>query len=324
VSRVTIDPDHLLPDRDRLNNNSPVRFVVTSGANVFPLDALVLRPDPTTGGIALTYLNRVRLSLGQDFATADLYQGRGEHLFAEGHLIESNLGGRVGITLTGFAQPSIGSPGTYWQPAYSLTLAAYRVLSDDGALTYAHLELAALPVVSSSQSATVALDLSLDGAGRAEVTASDEAGVVPHVYVQGTLDVGIGFGRVPTPLLFDLEELHSFGQMTPVGWVRTRFLGTEKLFGSVAIEFPVTGQEPFNVGNLLMLDRTRGRLFVAAGMTWSGPNGWRDATPRVEVGGEGLFDLSAIGGLLTLQATLGYASPLGEGGAGVVYFQISF
>ena len=323
VARATIDPDHLLPDRDRLNNNSPVKFVVTSGTNVFPLDAFVLRPDASSGGATLTYLNRLRLSIGQGFAAADVYRGRGEHLFAEGRLAEGELTGKIGLAFTGYAQPEIGSPGTFWEPAYALTLAAYRVAAEPEPLTYLHVGFAAYPLVASTRTASIAVDYTLAGAGRVAVKAFDEVGVFPHVYLQGTLTAGVGFGRVPSALLFDLEELHSFGWPSPKGWVPAHFPGSQKLFGSLAIELPVSNGDLFNVANLLMVDRAWGRLFVACGMTWSSSQEWQTTSPNVEVGAEAVFNLSAIGGLLPVQAVVGFASPLVGNGTGVVYFRFS-
>ncbi len=72
-----------------------------------------------------------------------------------------------------------------------------------------------------------------------------------------------------------------------------------------------------------MVDKTRGRLFVACGLVWSGSDEWQTATPNVEVGAELVFDLSAIGGLLPASAAVGFATPLVGDGAGILYFRFS-
>jgi len=323
VARATIDPDHLLPDRDRLNNNSPVKFVATSGTNILPLDAYVLRPDPLAQGVTLTYLDRLRLSFGQGFAAADVYQGRSHHLFGEVKLGGAELTGTVGYTFTGFARPETGAPGTFWESAFALTVSGHRLVVGEELLTYLHLGLAAYPVVESSRSTALGLDLTLAGPGRMKVSAFDEASLFPQVYLQGTVVLGTGFGALPSSLLFDLEELHSFGRLTSAGWVPQHFQGSQKLYGSLAIELPLTGDGPYNVVNLVMVDKTRGRLFVACGLVWSGFDEWQTATPNVEVGAELVFDLSAIGGLLPASAAVGFATPLVGDGAGILYFRFS-
>jgi hypothetical protein len=323
VSRVTIDPDHLIPDRDRLNNNAPVKFVTITDKNAFPLDAYLVRPDPFSKGVTITYLDRLRLSLGEAAASAEVFKGRNHHLFLDAKIEEGDLAGSIGYTFTTFAGAQIGSPGTFWEPATSITLCAYRLVPQEGPLFYLHLGVREHPSIQHSWSSSVAVDITPSGAGRASITAFDEIRLFPRVYLQGNLTFGAGFGEVPRPLLFDLEELLSFGQMIKGRWVPTPFLGTHKLYGRLAIEFPSSTEEPFNFANLMMLDRTRGRAFLACGASWKSLDEFGKTTPNIEVGAEALFDLSAIGGLLSVKAVVGYATPVLGKGIGVFYFGFS-
>jgi len=155
------------------------------------------------------------------------------------------------------------------------------------------------------------------------ITAFDETRLFPHVYLQGNLTFGAGFGEVPHPLLFDLEELLSFGRMIKGRWVPASFLGSHKLYGRLAVELPSSTEEPFNLANLMMVDRTRGRAFLACGVSWKSFDEFGKTTPNIEVGVEALFDLSAIGGLLSARAVAGYATPVLGEGMGVFYFGFS-
>jgi len=197
------------------------------------------------------------------------------------------------------------------------------VATEPRPLTYLHVGFVAYPLVASTRTASIAVDWTLESAGRVAVKAFDELALFPHVYLQGTLAAGVGLGQVPPALLFDLEEMHSFGWLSPNGWVGAHFPGSQKLFGSLAIELPISNGDPFNVANLLMVDRAWGRLFVGCGMTWSSSQEWRTTSPNVEVGVEAAFDLSAIGGLLPVQAVVGFAFPLVGDGTGIVYFRFS-
>ncbi len=323
VVRATIDPDHLLPDRERLNNNSPVKFVAVTGTNAYPLDAYVVRPDPLSRGATITYLNRLRLAVGEGSLSADVFQGRSHHLFLAAQLAGNDLAGTLGYTFTGFSRTPTGSPGTYWEPSFALTLSGTRLITDEGPLAYLHLGVTAYPSVQHSRSTAIGLDFTLSGAGRVEVAAFDEARLFPHVYLQGTVAVGVGLGDLPRPLWFDLSEFVSFGTVIGGQWVPAHFSGTQRVYGRLALEFPAGGDEPFNLANLMMVDRTRGRVFVACGATWTEAGELSRAGPKVEAGGEAVFDLSAIGGLLAGEAAVGYAVPVVGDGVGMIYFRFS-
>ncbi len=319
VQRVTIDPDHFLPDRDRLNNNSPVKLVIVTSTNAYPLDAYIVRPDPFSQGVALSYLDRLRLSIGEGTASAEVFEGRNHYFFLNAGIGTGDLAGSIGYTFTAFGQPQIGSAGTYWEPDISIAISGHRLVTNEGPLLYGHLGLFDPPSIQHSRWQAIELALTPSGAGRMAVTAFDEVRLFPQVYLQGMATLGVGFGQVPRPLLFELEELKSFRQSRQGRWVLTTSPGIYKLYGSLAVEFP-TSEELFNLVNVMMVDRVRGRAFVAGGTCWTHFDEFGKTIPNVEVGVEAWFELSAIGGLLPARALVGMATPILGEGSNIFYF----
>ena len=323
VGRVTIDPDHLLPDHDRLNNNDPVKFVTVTNTNAFPLDAYILHPDTTSKGITLTYLNRVRLTLAEGKLSADIYQGRSDHIFLSATLSGSDLGGTVGYDHTLFSPIPTGSAGAYLTPTEVISISGNRVISYQGPVQYLHLGFAGLPTMNHSHQVQIGIDLTPAGAGRVTLAVADEVRIFPRIYLQGTAIMGKGFGALPQPLMFDLSELMSFGKMSQGKWVASHAYGTHKLYGRVAIEIPNDEATPYNLANVMMIDNARSRVFIAAGTSWTSLDEFGKTSPYVEAGIEEALDVSAIGGLLPFRALLGYAVPILGEGTGIFYFGFS-
>jgi hypothetical protein len=321
ILRVTIDPEHRLPDRDRLNNNAPIKFVVATGNNVFPLDAYLVRPDPFSQGVTVTYLDRLRVTFAQDALAAEVSWDRYHDLAFDVGIEEGDLGGTIRYTCTSFAQPETGLPGTFWEPDTQITLSGHRFVGDGDPFVYLHLGVVALPSLQYSHTSAISLDVTLSGSGRMTISSFDEVRLVPHVYLQGGVTVGMSFGDLPSPLLFNLQELRSLGRMG--GWTGAPFPGRYKLYGYLAAEFPFPSEELYNLANLLLVDRVRGRAFLACGMSWKSWDEFGKTSPYVEAGVEGVFDLSALGGLLPLRAIVGYATPISQEGVGVLYIGLS-
>ena len=323
VGRVTIDPDHLLPDRDRLNNNDPIKFITVTSTNAFPLDAYILHPDPTAKGITLTYLDRIRLTLAEGKLSADVLQGRSDHIFLSATLSGSDLGGTVGYSHTVFSAIPTGSAGTFVGPTEVITISGHRVISSVGPVQYIHLGIATLPTMDYSRKTQVGIDITPQGSGRVSLAVSDEVRIFPRIYLQGIAIMGTGFGTLPQALEFDLPELISFGKMSRGKWVPSHFYGTRKLYGRLAIELPNDGATPYDLANVLMIDRARTRVFIAAGTSWTSLDEFGKTSPNVEAGVEEVLNVSAIGGLLPFGATIGYAVPILGDGLGVFYFGFS-
>ncbi len=323
VRRVTIDPDHFTLDRDRLNNNDPVKFVTITEENTLPLDAYILRPDPLSQGVTLTYLDRLRISLLNGAASAEIFQGRNHHLFIDASIEEEDLAGSIGYSYTSFSPRLIGSPGTFWEATTMITLSGHRIIAQEEPLNYLHLSVTELPSITHSCTSSLSLDLTPDGAGRVFIAAFDEVCLFPRIYLQGMVHVGTSFGELPSALFFNLNELMSFGTIVQAMWVPATFPGRHKLYGRLAIEIPSPNDELYNLANLMMVDRVRARCFIACGTSWTNFDEFGKTTPNLEAGVEGIFDLSAIGGLLPFKAMVGYATPILGDGLGMFYFGFS-
>ena len=323
LERVTIDPDHLLLDRDRLNNNDPVKFVIVTDKNAFPLDAYILHPDPISKGITLTYLDRIRLTLAEGKLSADVFQGRSDHIFLSASLSGSDLGGTLGYSHTIFSPIPTGSAGTFLGPTEVITISGHRVISKQGPVQYIHLGIAMLPTMDYSRETRMGIDVTPRGAGRISLAVSDEVRIFPRIYLQGTAIMGTGFGALPKALEFDLTELISFGVMSKGKWVPTHFYGTHKLYGRLALELPNDGVTPYNLANVVMIDRARTRVFIAGGTSWTSLDEFGKTSPNIEAGVEEVLDVSALGGLLPFRVVVGYATPILGNGLGVFYFGFS-
>ncbi len=323
VHRATIDPDHLLPDYNRLNNNSPTKFLTAISANTLPLDAYLIQPDLASNGLSISYLNRLRLTIGQGMVSANIWKGRNHYSFLSAVLKEGEITGTIGYTLTSFSQAKTGSPGIFWHPTHTISLSGHRIIANKEAFSYLHLEVTKYGPPEDNRITTFALDLSPGAAGRATLSAFNEIRLFPHIYLQGTVTLGTGIGRVPSPLLFDLEELMSFGRRIGGTWFKATFPGEHKLYGRLAVEFSSLGNESYSLANLMMLDKLGGRVFVASGTSWTNFDEFGKTTPKVEAGIEGMLDLSAIGGLLPIRATVGFATPILGNGEGTFYFELS-
>jgi len=323
VRRATIDPDHLLPDYNRLNNNSPTKFLTAISANTLPLDAYLIQPDLASKGLTISYLNRLRLMIGQGMVSANIWKGRNHYFLLSAALKEGEITGTIGYMLTSFSQAKTGSPGIFWHPTRTISLSGHRITANNEAFSYLHLGVTQYGPPEDNRITTFALDLSPGAAGRATLSASNEIRLFPHIYLQGTVTLGTGIGRVPSPLLFDLEELISFGRTIGGTWFKATFPGEHKLYGRLAVEFSSLANDAYNLANLMMLDKLSGRVFVASGTTWTNFDEFGKTTPKVEAGIEGMLDLSAIGGLLPIRATVGFATPILGNGEGTFYFELS-
>ncbi len=323
VSRVTIDPDHLIPDRDRLNNNAPVKFVVAARENSFPLDAYLIRPDPVSQGVTISYLDRMQIRIEQGMAAARIAVGRSHYISLSAKLQGNDLDATASYTHLSFSQLETGSPGGFWAPTLSFTVGARRMVTDDGPLSYFHLGLLSLPTITRSSESAIALDVTPSGAGRVAVGAYDELRLLPQIYLQGTVILGTGFGELPQPLMFDRNEIHTFGKAENGLLKPLHSYGTRKLYGRLGIELPLQDDSPYNLFNLMMIDHAVMRIFGAVGYTWNEGAEFGKTIPNAEAGVEVVVDVSAIGGLLSMKGLVGYATPLLGEGIDVIYVGFS-
>jgi hypothetical protein len=295
-----VDPDHRLPDRDRINNNAPVRIVIAADKATLPLDAYVLAPDTGSSGISLSYLDRFRIAVSQKQASLVIRRGRGEEFQANVSVAGTQLLGGVGYALTTFAEIETGAPGTTWAPDFTFSVAGLRQMSDDAPLYVLRLAAVRLASIADSTVAAVSVDLASTGAARLAATASDEVAILPQAYIQGSAFIGFGLGTLPSALQF------RFGELRAVSFAPADV----KLAGSLGVELPSLGKLPYNLFNLAMLDEVRTRLYITGGAGWTSRDGFGTTSAGAEAGLEQAFRLSTLGGLLPFTVRLGVAVPL--------------
>ena len=312
-ARASIDPDHKLPDLDRLNNNAPVKVVGGANKAAYPLDAYVLTADTETGGLTFSYLDRFRISVAQGAASAQIKLGRNHRLSALGSVVGGRFAGGIAFTYTGYSQPETGSPATFWEPDISWTVGVERLFADETALVAFELDVIDHPSFASSRTRALSINVTAGGSGRLSVSSSDELRVFPGAYLQGSARIGLGFAEPPKPFRFRLSGLHSFSPPSTV----------HEIVGDLGFEILVVGEMPYNLLNVAMVDRMRSRLFLAGGIGWTTLVEFGKTSPSVEAGIEQIIDLSTLGGLLSLRARVGVATPVMGRGVPVFYAQIS-
>lgn len=314
VSRVSIDPDHSLPDRDRLNNHAPVKVVGAANKNVLPLDAYVLAPDQETGGLSFSHLDRLRVLISQTSASASLKLTRNHQLSIQMSLAASQIAGHVAYTYTAFGQPKIGSASTYWEPAFAFTITGQRLVSENESLLALTFRATNLPSITNPATQSAIIRLATQGAAQAELSARHEVQLLPGLYLLGTARIGVSTRGVPPILRFGVDELRS------IPLPRANHIAS----ASIALELPSPGSLPYSLFHLAMIDRVRARLFLTAGAGWTSPDEFGTTSPSIEAGMEQIIELSTLGGLISLKAQIGVATPVSGQGATVLYGSISF
>ncbi len=310
VRRVTIDPDHRLPDRWRLNNHSPTRVVLVTTHNQLPLDAYLIRTDPLAGTAMISYLDRLAVTIGRDFANIHIRRGRHHDFLGRLSIAGGEVTGSLVYRFTGFSQPSTGSAATFWVPSDFVTISGHRLLTAVGLLHYLSVQYTRVEMVRRRTSTTVVLDLIPYQGGRISISTYDEIFLVPHIYLRGNLSLGIRIGELPPVMQFSLPEMHTFGTVVNGYWHPLPIQGNYRLFGRLALEFPAPIEDHFNVVNIAMIDNATQQIFIAAGAVWHSLDQLPAIVPQVEVGVEISFNVSLLGGLMRLQFTIGYAYPL--------------
>ena len=312
VRRVTIDPEHRLPDRHRLNNHDPVRIVTAINRSALPLDAYILSPNPTSPGFTFGWLDRFRVTVGESSASMAITEGRHHQYEGSVSLEDGRMTGSLAYTYTTYHQPEIGSPATYWEQDVALTARVRHLVSGDDPIWAIGLSAVDLPSIGRSSASSVAVDVTAGGATRLALSAFDEIRVLPQLYLQGVGTWGASVGDVPNALRFSFGELRT-DRLSPA---------PNKLTGAIALDF-ATESDPYNLANLAMVDRNRTRLFVAGGLGWTTLQDFGTTDPHVEAGVEQILGLSTLGGLLPFEVRIGIATPVIGAGLTVLYAEIS-
>jgi len=314
VVRVTIDPDHRLPDRNRLNNNDPVKFVTAINRVELPLDAYVITPDTTSGGFTFSWLDRFRITVQGNSASMIVNEGRNHRYSGSVSVADGTLTGELAYTFTRYAPVETGSPATYWAPDIALSGALLRLYDTEAEEAFWALRLSAidLPSIAATSISAASIDLAEGGGSRLTVRAFDEIRLLPNFYLQGSGVLGFGVGDLPAPLRFTFDELPAM-TMTPS-------LG--KLVGTLSVTLDAE-EEPFNLLNLAIVEGRRTRLFLAGGIGWTSLRECCTTSPSVEAGIEQTLRLATLGGLLPFEVRLSISTPVKGAGATVFTFGLS-
>ena len=328
VVRATLDPDHRIPDGDRRNNHSPVRFVGALTESALPLDAYVLSASAEGTTIGISFLDRFRFALSRDGLVAEVRDGRSDAYALS--VSSSNAGwvGGIGFSRTLFAVRETGSAAAYVEEDVQWTVSGLRLAAGTEPVYVLRFTIANLPSIASTATQRIAIDFS-EGTGRFLVRSFAEARLAPSLYLQADVRIGLGSPALPSVLAFSFDELHCDPPDA----------APNKASATIGLEIPVSSETPYNLLNLAAIDRVRALVYVSAALGWTslgdfgttsiagGTSGVEPAQdsgiPTLEGGIEQIIDLSTLGGLLPIRVVVGMAIPIGEPGNPMVYVQVS-
>jgi len=312
LKRVTIDPDHILPDRERLNNNAPVKVVTAINRAELPLDAYVITPE--SDGFSFSYLDRFRITVKSSSASVLIKKGRNDRYSGHASIKDGRLTGNLSYTYLAYRKEEIGLSSGFWEPDAAYTIGAKLLYSEDQPLLLFRFGAIDLPSMTDTRAKSLSLDLVGSGAVRFSASAYDEIRLFPRSYLSGGAFIGFSIGDLPPGLRFRFNELHA-SAIHPA---------ERKLAGVLSLELPPERDElPYNLLNLAMVDRRWTRVYIAGGLGWTTPDDFGKTSPGVEVGLEELLDLSTLGGLLPMSVRLGVAVPIVGEGDTVFYAELS-
>ena len=336
LTEVEIDPKHLVPDVDRLNNayvlkglslfNRRVKLIVT-GENDLPLEAYLIRFNPMQGVLEGGYLLDHRWWLGNGFAALvkNFERGNSARMFIGWS--GDGLIGQFVWTQTFFSHPTIGFPGRYWEPTDQLQLMLLRRPDKTGfpsldkladatgrmatafGLTWIHQE-------QLTQRSAYWASLLTDPTAFTRMELGGWQGL--RIYPQTNLGLQLSFGWGEGTLgifQFDLRELISFSDVE--GYP---FIAPVRLLGQIDVTFPLQRDIEFNLLGFAMAREVSDRFYLRFGRTWESLDELTQGDPladmKAEIGAEWRVQGTTLGGLLPWRFTFGlvYAlTPVQEG-----------
>lgn len=345
LDEVEVDPEHMTPDTNRLNNsyvldglslwNRRVKFIPT-GENAYPLGAYLIRVNPIEQVLEGGYLPDHRWRLGNRFAAFVKDLGRGSAVGGIAGLVDHGLIGELAWQETYFAHPETGLQGQYWEPADQLQLRITRrpdttarpsldeKLGATGrmatvlGLNWTHQE-----SIGRRQAWWATVQNDPQAFTRVEVGVGQRFRVAPGVDTGVRFSFGWGEGQLGI-YHFTLAELVSHQRSAEFPYP-----GDAKVLGQLDVSMPFTRGLSYNLLNVAMLHRIDELLYLRLGGTWEEPSRLSHAQLRdleLEVGAEFTFRGHTLGGLFPWDITLGFAYPLtlDEGAAQIhQYLRIS-
>lgn len=340
---VTVDPQNIVPDPNRLNNHYPRQLQFSFGQTKLPLDAIFINISPLS--LSLTLLDSLQINLvlmprptpegelsGIDWnllGTWLIKPGRAGSFWddlrwqmllrwrVEGMQLPMLSGGRLRgeahWDFTIYEHPKTGSVARSWVPANRLRL-TLGVEGQEDPVGYVGLDYWRDDRPKRYQLTHLRLRTNLLDEEALFMTLTVESWrrfrLAPHFYLDAGGQLGVSVGPVHQLFRFTLEELQSFkdvGQLEP---------GNFKAYSWGRVLCPLTRDLDYSIMNLMRLTE------VWAGVVLRVANTWNDAR-RITFAGfkaEAALELTLkVQTLLDLpfELTYGFAYPL-QGFAGAV------
>ena len=335
ITKVEVDPDQMAPDVRRLNNvyerngfpftHRQVELIAT-GENAQPLDAYLIRANPTQQVIEGGYLLDHQWMIGQNAVQVVKNMGRGETVGALAALLEGyGIIGQLSWTQTFYDQPETGQQGQRWVPTDSVQLSLLRRPDSTGQpsqdeklgasgenVTLFGVDWTHQESVTNLLSWNASLWVNPSAFTRAEFSIGRRLRLAPNLHATEQLTLGWGSDELGV-FGFTLGELRSHADYDAYPYP-----GRMKAMGALALDLPFRRDMEYNLLNVGMLHRVDHRLYARVGKTWTDPSQIARtalADLKAEIGGELTLSGSTLGGLFGWDVTIGLAFPISEVGA---------
>lgn len=334
ITEVVVDPDQMAPDVRRLNNvyerdgfpftHRRVELIAT-GDNAQPLDAYLIRADPTQQAIQGGYLLDHQWMIGQNTVQFVKNMGRGETVGALAALLDGfGVIGQLSWTQTFYEQPETGQQGQTWVPTDSVQLSLLRRPDSTGQpsqdeklgatgenVTLFGVEWSHQQSVRDLMSWNASVWINPASFTRAEFGIGRQVRLAPNLHLSEQLTLGWGSEDLGV-FGFTLGELRSHADYDDYPYP-----GRLKATGTLALELPFRRDMEYNLLNVGMLHRVDHRLYARVGKTWTDASQIAQTALedlQAEIGGELTLSGSTLGGLFDWSATVGLAFPISEVG----------
>ncbi|MDD5645843.1 MAG: M1 family aminopeptidase [Candidatus Bipolaricaulis sp.] len=342
VVRIHIDPEEMLPDRNRFNNHWPRKVLVDglwrapdAPAVGRPLDAYLIslsaftvsglfRNDHEWSVTAFPHIDATvdtsTVDWREFFRRWDVYGAfaadidRRLSLRSMASVVGLDLAEgagdfdlRLSAILSFYSHPETGSPGRYWYPTCKLDVTFGAVGSLAEPVPYASFTVSTSALPRHERGGSVALILGIPGLGDAPFAACEARGMVrlrAAAFLYFDLSASISEGLIrPLPAPFEFSLDALHGFANLPTGQRQASAGVDVVLP------PAVRDWGYSLLNLARIDSVTPVLFLRGGRTWLEAPPVFDLGFRLETGGELRWTL--VGPLgLEVHMTLGYAYPL--------------
>jgi len=305
VQEVILDPEHRVPDVDRLNNRWPRRYVLAL-KNDLPLDGYLVTMG-SAGAFTLTYLDRFGFAVYPQELSAEAFVNFGRRGSLSGWVqIQETLVGALTFTQNLWGTPKTGSTATYWEKVGEVSLTLARIPEWALAVGVSWSE-----SIARARSGGAFLLLMPEIGYGIKLSHTELFGLGPNFYLTPTLSLGYASPGLPQRFWPSLSELRTQA-LSLLGAP----VGRYKAAGVLGVWLPPYYPD-YSLGNAALVSEVRPRLFLSGGQIWDNPN---ERRTYAEVGGELWITVEALGGLWSANFVVGLAYPLLPEGPTLLYF----